>query len=371
MSKRVIISVTNDLSFDQRIHRVAQTLHEAGWEVLLVGRKHSGSREMEPRAYRTHRMRLLFEKGKLFYLAYNFRLFWFLLFRGFEMLNANDLDSLLANFLVSRLRRKKLVYDSHEYFTEVPELVGRPRTRAIWLRLERWIFPRLRYAYTVNDSIAEIYRKAYGVEVGVVRNVPFSPTDAEYSPERERLLIYQGALNMGRGIDLMISALSHLPESYRLKIVGGGDVEADLKATAIELGVANRVEFTGRVSPAALAGPEGITAQAMVGLSLEEDLGLNYRYALPNKLFDYIQNRVPVLVSDLPEMRRIVEEYGVGNVLKPDDRTPEGLARNIQFMCETPGTWKSYFEACESAASTLCWEKEKLSLLAIYDQVLV
>ena len=134
---------------------------------------------------------------------------------------------------------------------------------------------------------------------------------------------------MGRGIELMIHSMVYLPSVYQLMIVGGGDVEASLKELAVNLGVANRIEFTGKLTPETLAGQHGITAKAMLGLSLEEDLGLNYRYALPNKLFDYLQARVPVLVSDLPEMRKIVEKYKVGEVLSAHERTPEELANRI------------------------------------------
>src|SRR5688500_271887 len=108
---------------------------------------------MEYRSYRTNRFRMFFEKGALFYAWFNVRLFWFLLFRSSDILVANDLDTLLPNYLVSKLKRKKLVYDSHEYFTEVPELISRPKVKAVWEHIERFIFPKLKYVSTVNHSI--------------------------------------------------------------------------------------------------------------------------------------------------------------------------------------------------------------------------
>ena len=368
MSKRVIISVTNDLTFDQRVHRVAQSLHEEGYQVLLVGREHSRSSNLTlpARDYRTYRMKLLFESGKVFYLEYAFRLFWFLMFRKFDLLNANDLDALLPNFLASRIKGKPLVYDSHEYFTEVPELTRRPKVRAIWLKLEKWIFPKLKRAYTVNESISDIYRKAYGVPVGVVRNLPFAVEDTGFKPSGEKLIIYQGAMNLGRGIDLMIKAMLHLPEAYRLQIIGGGNLEVELRELAKELKLEDRVEFVGWVNLDDLAGPKGLTAKAMVGLSLEEELGLNYRYALPNKLFDYVQARVPVLVAGLPEMRRVVDNYGVGEVFEDHERTPEALAERIRNMCDSEERMEAYRQACRKAALELCWEKERSVLLSFY-----
>lgn len=311
-------------------------------------------------------MKLFFESGKIFYVEYAFRLFWFLMFRRFDLLNANDLDALLPNFLASRLKGKRMVYDSHEYFTEVPELTRRPKVQAIWLKLERWIFPKLKSAYTVNESIAEIYRKAYNVPVGVVRNIPFQVKDTGFKLPQQKLLIYQGALNLGRGVDLMIGAMQHLPQEYKLRIVGGGNLEKELAEQAKKMDLTARVEFVGWVNLDDLAGPEGLTAEAMLGLSLEEELGLNYRYALPNKLFDYVQARVPVLVADLPEMRRVIEDHGVGEVLTVAERNPEALAQRILNICDSPATWETYRAACQLAAKELCWEQERSILLSYY-----
>ena len=153
--KRIILSVINDLVTDQRVHRVASSLKRAGAEVTLVGRRLPESFPLE-REYRTHRMVLLFRKGPLFYAEYNIRVFFHLLFSRVDILVANDLDTLPANFLVSFLRRKPLVYDTHEYFTGMPEIQNRKLVLAIWKTFERFIFPRLKHIYTVNDSIAPL-----------------------------------------------------------------------------------------------------------------------------------------------------------------------------------------------------------------------
>ena len=362
---RIILSVINDLSGDQRMHRIASTLQAAGYEVCLVGRILPESLDLSERSYQTHRMKLWFRKGKWFYLEYNLRLFLWFLGKKADLLTANDLDTLLANHWAARWKGIPLVYDSHEYFTEVPELVHRPRTRNIWLRLERWLFPKLKHVYTVNGSLARIYSDTYGVPVEVIRNVPFrkEPSPSHVS---SNVLLYQGALNLGRGIELMIRAMHHLPD-HQLWIVGRGDVEAELRTLVQKEQLEARVTFKGFVPLEALA---AITSQAALGLSLEEDLGANYRYASPNKVYDYLQAGVPVMVSDLPEMRALVESYQVGKVLPQTDRTAEKLAQKIREILSNQTEYQTFQQQASLAAQELNWEAEQDKLLAIYRRAL-
>ncbi|MEM6629602.1 MAG: glycosyltransferase family 4 protein [Bacteroidota bacterium] len=364
---KVRMSVINDLTGDQRVHRIASTLENNGYSVKVIGRILPHSIALTSCPYETHRMKLWFQRGKLFYLEYNLRLFFYLLFQPVDILHANDLDTLLANFLLSRLRRKRLVYDSHEFFTGVPELLDRPMTRSIWEKLEAWIFPKLSYGFTVNQSIADLYRDKYGIALGVVRNLPISSPveEVEYSATtRSNILIYQGALNMGRGLELMIQAMNYLP-NHRLWIVGRGDIEEQLRKLAASQRHSDRIEFKGFV---AFENLSKLTRKAALGFSLEEDLGENYRYASPNKVYDYIQAGVPVIVSDLPEMGRIIRQHKVGQILKTVRRTPRGLASQVLGLLNDPNLYQAYKLACYQAAELLNWEQEQTRLLEIYDK---
>ncbi len=358
MKKRIIISVTNDLSSDQRVSRVSTTLHERGYEVLVVGRKRRASVALKPKAYREKRLKLLIETGPLFYLAFNIRLFFFLLIRKADIFLANDMDVLLANTLAAKLRGKRLLYDSHEYWTEIPELIARPRVRNVWYWLERRLFPKVDRAATVNKSIAEIYREKYNKEVHSIRNLPFRKPAPPARNEPGKILIYQGALNVGRGLELMIGAMSHLP-GYELRILGYGPLDEELRALPGKFQVEDRVIFYGLIPFEEL---HPITQEAALGMSIEEDRGASYHFALPNKLFDYIQGGVPVLVSDLPEMSRIVKDYGVGEVLLEEERTSTHLARRIRRLVEGEN-WLGYHQATLAAANHLCWENEQEELI--------
>ena len=367
--KRVVLSVTNDLFTDPRVDKVARSLEKMGCEVLLVGRRYADSPQLPSRSYRTRRMRLVFRKGPLFYAEYQFRLFLLLLFVRCDILVANDLDTLLPNVLVSRMRRKPLVYDSHEYFCQVLEVVTRPRVQRVWHRIERFCFPKTDRVITVSESIAEAYRKEYGKEVAVVRNLPLRrsavnlPSRAELGlPENRRILILQGnAIHKDRGGELMVEALPLLPEQVVLLVVGAGDALPAMRQRTEELGLEERVIFAGRVAPERLP---AYTSCADVGVSLDKSVCLNHDYSLPNKLFEYIQAGVPQIVSNLPERRRLVERYGVGVVV--DLLEPVPVAQAALKLLEDDAFYENCRRQCKSAAETLCWEKEEEILCDTY-----
>ena len=364
--KRIYILVTNDLVIDQRVHRTVMTLLETGAKPFLVGFKRKGSLPVQGRPYATRCLSPFFKQGFLFYICVNLRLFFFLLLRRSVMLVSNDLDTLPAVYLVAKIKNKPLVFDSHEYFTGLPELTGRRFVRRVWESLERTLLPGIQHGYTVCQSISEAYHTRYGIRLAVVRNLPMSTgpgTDINRPVEeslRNDLIIYQGALNMGRGLEAMIRAMAYL-ENYRLQIFGDGTITRELIRLRDALSLGDRVSFMGRIPFDEL---RMHTRRASLGLSLEENLGLNYYYALPNKLFDYIQAQIPVLVADLPEMRWIVTTYGVGQVVR--DRAPELLARQVEEMMSSAEQRAVWVKNLRTAAAELCWEKEVDKLRDVY-----
>jgi len=363
--KKVYLSVINDLVVDHRVHKMATTLLNVGADVTLIGRRFAMSQSVSDRPYKTIRFKLLFKRGFLFYAFFNVRLFFYLLFAKKGILVSNDLDTLPANFLISRIRNLSIVYDSHEYFTEVPELLNRGFVRRIWLKIEGSIVPRLNHIITVSESIAVEYNRIYGKNVEVIRNLPSNagkearrPDELECGPKR--VIIYQGSLNMGRGIEEMIRAMQYL-EQFVLQIFGDGLLKKILRRLASEMIVADRVQFMGRIPFGEL---KKYTRQASVGISLERNIGRNYYYALPNKLFDYIHAQVPVLVSDLPEMRKIVESYDVGVV--SDTYEPEKLANIITNMMDNHELREKWKKNLRVAVKELNWENQEEKIISIY-----
>ncbi len=369
--KHIYISVSNDLVTDQRVHKVCETIcsNFPEYKITLIGRLKIESQPVNQRTYNVHRMPLRFEKGFKFYAEYNLRLFFYLLFRRRGVYFSNDLDTLLPNFLMSRLKGSKLIYDSHEYFTEVPELIGRERIRDIWLRLESYMVPKLKTMFTVNDTLAEVYSDKYHIPVHTVRNVPklegYRKNENALNIRKkygvalsDHLLIYQGAVNKDRGLEELIQAFTFLPKTYHLLIIGTGDVYQTLieKTEVLKL---KQVHFLGQIPFGELA---AYTIQADLGVSLEKSTNLNYRYALPNKVFDYLASGVPILVSPLTELCAILDKYDVGKLLPSHE--PKDIAQSIETIFANQNQLAIWKENTQKAREEYCWEKEEKKLVA-------
>jgi len=366
----VIVSVTNDLVTDNRVDKVCRFLISEGYTLTLVGRKLPGSKPVSDRNYKTKRFRLLFTKGPLFYLAFNFRLFLYLLFHKSTVLVANDLDTLLANFLVSKLKSIKLVYDSHEYFTEVPELVENPRKQKIWQTLEEWIFPKLKNCYTVNDSIAKMYMQKYGVSVQVIRNIApnfmslaiKTREDLGLTTDKFIIIIQGSGINKRRGAEEAVQAMNYI-EGALLLIIGSGDVIHDLKNLVREDELNDKVRFLPKMPYAEMM---QYTMNADLGLAIDHTDVLNHKLALPNKFFDYIQAEIPILATDITEVRAIIEKYDIGFVLE-HELTTQTLAANINEIKSGFLDQKEFLkENLKKAKLSENWENELMKLKEIY-----
>ncbi len=364
---RIVVSVINDLVTDQRVRKVCDTLHKQGFEIVLIGRKLKTSAPIH-RDYKTYRMSLFFTKGFLFYATYTIRLFLKLLFIKKDILLANDLDTLLPNFLIAVLFRKKLVYDSHELFTEVPELIHRPHIQKVWLRIEQFIFPKLKNIITVNQVIASIYEDKYKVPVHVIRNIAnristLNPDKnlAKKCKGNRKMLILQGSgINKDRGAEEAVAMMKYLEDTV-LYIIGGGDVFSDLQKQVMQLKLQDKVHIIGRLPYDQLL---AYTQIADLGLSLDKNTNLNYEYSLPNKVFDYIQCQIPLMVSNRPVVAKLVKDNEIGIVF--DDFDPKAMANTVKKAFTDTQRYARWKNNLVQAAKTLNWEQESHKLIAIY-----
>lgn len=368
--KRAIVCVTNDLTTDQRVRKTCLTLQKCGFEVLETGRLLPDSLDFNP-PYATRRPKLWFRTGAAFYAEYNIRLFFFLLFAKCDLIFSNDLDTLPACFLASKIRNKKLIYDTHEYFTEMPELVNRKKVQKIWKFFEKLIFPKLTHIITVNQSIADLYSEEYNKNIHIIRNIPpnFTPNKIKSRnelglPENKKILILQGTgINIDRGAEEAVLAMKSV-ENAVLLIVGSGDVIGKLQNIVARENLADKVIFKAKMPFEEL---RQHTMNADLGLALDKDTNLNYRFSLPNKLFDYIHSGIPVLASELPEIKNVIEKYESGFFI-PNHR-PEEIAAKINRIFADELNYLKAKENTARAKAELNWENEEKKLVEILNSI--
>ncbi len=354
-NNRIIITVSNNLIIDQRVAKLTASLTKRAYNVFLIGRRWPGG-DIPPGRKGEHlRLKCLFNKGFLFYATFNIQLFVLLLFKKCSHIISVDLDTLVAARLAGWIKGKPVIFDSHEYFPEIPELYNRPFVKAIWQLIEKFFLPGIDFGITVSPGIQKIYKERYNKSFVLIRNIPDKADDIhEIRPvSKSSVIYYQGALNVGRGLESSILSLKYLP-SYKMKIVGGGDIEKKLHELVRKEGLNERVEFTGKVSFEKL---HEYALDTHVGLCLLENLGLSYYYSLPNRIFDYPALGLPVIATAFPDIKDIVASYNTGLLINTLD--PELIAEAIKKACESKQLRETWKGTLIRAANELNWENEE------------
>lgn len=315
-------------------------------------------------------MRLFFVNGPMFYAEFNMRLFFLLLFSKCNLLVSNDLDTLLPNFIVSRIRSIPMAYDSHEYYTETPELVNRRFVQRVWKTIERFVLSRMESMITVNESIASLFRQKYGIEVVVVRNIPPSlgqrslKTRSDLGlPENKKLLVIQGSgINIERGAEELVLVMQYL-DNVLLLVIGSGDAMPVIRKLVALHQLEEKVMILPKMDYNSMM---CYTQHADFGFTLDKDTNLNYRFSLPNKLFDYIHAGIPVIATPLAEIKAIIDRYQIGGFI--DSHEPEKMAGTIRNYLNQPELIMTWKKNLSFAIQALNWENEEKVLLKYYSR---
>jgi len=360
MKKKIVLTVTNDLTYDQRMIRIAATLARGGYVVTLVGRRLKDSLPLSEKPFAQKRLTCFASRGFLFYAEYNIRLFFYLLRKKMDVVCAIDLDTIIPCLLVSRMRNVTRVYDAHELFCEMKEIVSRPRIYRAWKWIERRTVPHFRYGYTVNSVIAEAFHHMYGVNYEVIRNVPVLRDDAIPLKENKYIL-YQGAVNEGRCFESLIPAMKQV--NATLLICGNGNFMDEAQRICRENALENKVVFLGKVAPEAL---RTYTLNAWAGVTLFDDVGKSNYYSLANRFFDYMHAGVPQLCVDFPVYREIVQKYPFALLTANTD--PVNIANSLQRLLDDEALYKTLQMNCLAARQQLNWQQEEKKLLNYYQQ---
>lgn len=360
--KKIVCTITSDPAYDQRMIRICTALQKAGYDVTLVGRLRPHSRDLPEQPFRQVRLDMRHvDQGKKFYFLYWIKLFLFLMRCPADALCAIDLDTIYPVLLASRLRGLKRVYDAHELFTEMEEVVSRPATQKMWLKIERATVPHFRHGYTVSATYAREFRERYGVDYAIVRNAtvlrPLPPV-----PEKHGYILYQGAVNKGRCFEQLLPAMKMV--RGRLIICGDGNFMEQAQQMVRELGLEDKVTFTGYIPPTELP---RYTRGAAVGVTLFEARSKSNLYSLANRFFDYMHAGVPQLAGAYPEYKAINSEFEIALLLP--EITPESIAEGLNRLLEDTAYAHRLRENCLRAREVYNWQAEEARLLGVWKKV--
>ncbi len=358
---KIYFTVTTDLNYDQRMIRICTSLANAGYDVVLVGRKMNSSSPLLYQPYTQKRLNCIAQRGKLFYLEYTIRLFFYLLFKKMDCICAIDLDSILPCLYVSGIKNVKRVYDAHELFCEMKEIASRKHIYALWKRIEKITVPHFKNGYTVNQPIAGEFEKMYGVKYEVIRNIALLREIKDY-PKTEKYILYQGAVNEGRSFETLIPAMKMV--NSKLIICGEGNFMEQAKQLVKANNLQEKVIFKGNVAPDEL---RIITQEAYIGITLFDDEGLSNYYSLANRFFDYLHAGIPQLCIDYPVYREIVQSYNFA--LLVNDISAQNLSAQLNNLLENEVLYNSLRQNCIKARAFFNWQEEEKKLLAFYKKL--
>jgi glycosyltransferase involved in cell wall biosynthesis len=341
--------------------RICSSLAENGYQVTLIGRRLAASKPLQQESYRQVRLRCWFTKGKAFYAEYNARLFIYLVYKKADAICAIDLDTIMPCLVISKWKKWKRIYDAHELFTELKEVISRPGILKFWRNIEKKTVPQFKNGYTVSESISEEFNKRYGVKYETIRNMPVL-TDIPKSTVKKRFILYQGAVNEARGFEQLIPAMKQI--NVPLVICGDGNFMKKLKALVVEQGVEEKVILKGLVTPQELG---DISNEAAIGIGIAEKEGLNQYLALPNKFFDYMHAGLPQVSMNYPEYQKINQEYEVALLI--NDTKPETIANAVNKLMLDAVLYEKLRSNCLAAREVYNWQQEEKKLLAFYKKI--
>lgn len=344
------------------MHRICGSLAEAGFDVTLVGRHLKTSRPLSSKGFSQKRLRCIFNKGFLFYAEYNLRIFLFLLFRKMDAVCAIDLDTILPCLFISKIKNVTRIYDAHEYFTELKEVRTRAGVQSVWLAIEKFSVPRFRSGYTVTEGLANEFRQRYNRQYIVIRNLPVLKESGAVE-KKEKLLLFQGAVNEARGFEYLVPAMQSIP--YKLVICGDGNFMNELKRLIKSCKVEEKIELKGMLLPEEL---QPIAQQATLGLGFAEKEGLNQFHALPNKFLEYMHAGLPQIAMAYPEYKKINDRYKIAVLV--EDLSVEKIVETINETMSNEDLLTEMQRNAIKAREIYCWQNEEKILIAFYKKLL-
>ncbi|MCC6447917.1 MAG: glycosyltransferase [Chitinophagaceae bacterium] len=339
--------------------RICSSLQANGYDVTLVGRVRKKSKDLIPKSFNQKRLFCFFDKGKMFYIEYNIRLFFYLLFVKTDLYCAIDLDSILPNLFASKIRRKKRVYDAHELFCEMDEIVSRPMIYKVWKSIENYAVPQFRHGYTIGDYYAQAFRDMYGVQYEIIRNATILAEIPAKKTSAEKYILYQGAVNEGRCFETLIPAMKNV--DCKLIVCGAGNFFEQAKALIAQYHLEEKIELKGYIEPNQL---KEYTLNASIGITLFSNQGNSNYLSMANRFFDYMHFAIPQLCVNFPEYRKVNNQYEIAVLI--DNTDSETISVQLNRLLSDTDFYNRLHLNCFDARKEYCWQNEEKKLIHFY-----
>lgn len=336
-------------------------MHNAGFNVLLVGCNKQHNINFNT-SFQTKLLNCTFKKGLLFYFEFNIRLLLFLLKTNTKIISAVDADTLLACTVAAICKQTKLVFDAHEYFTEVPELVNKPFVKFIWQSIQQACINRVNAAYTVSPSLAQIFTSQYGLTFSTIYNMPIRQQNQLLTQHKKPIILYQGDINPGRGIEETLVAITNLEVEFW--IIGDGPLKEEINNFVNAQNLEHKVKLFGKILPTELV---SYTKQAFVGINILSPNGLSYQYSLANKFFDYVQAHIPVICADFVEYQNLNKQYQVALLCQNNSNQ---IYNAINTLLHNEAMYQNLVSNCVVAAKEWHWQRQENLLIPIYKKLI-
>ncbi len=368
-NRRVVIAFLGNFNYDSRCLNLYHSFSQRGYDVKVTSFDWLTTNFKEQKGdVSVHKLEK--KSSLIFYLKFASLLTIKLLQTKADYYFAEDIYTLPFVVLIAKLKGGKVFYDSRELYGFLAGLREKKNIQKILFNIETFF---IRYAYMVivtGEMDSDFIKKQYKINnTIVIRNLPlYQPIDSQYNfhkafslNEKIKILLYQGVVLHGRGLSLLFEVLKKI-ENTVLVVVGEGEHKKFYEEAAITSGISNRVYFIGKVPQRLLI---NYTAGADIGCALIENISLSYYYALPNKLFEYIQAGLPVIASNLPQMKKIVDDYNIGYSVDPENKNE--IIEAVEKLINDNSRFAELKSNCLNAAVELNWDKEIKKLFDYLD----
>jgi glycosyltransferase involved in cell wall biosynthesis len=359
---KIICTVTNDLVYDQRMIRICNALSK-NYEVELIGRLKKDSPQLISQSFQQKRLKIWAQSGKWFYVEYNIRLFLYLLFAPCTVICAIDLDTILPVLWASKLKKVKRVYDAHELFCEMEEIVNRPKIYRLWKKIEQYAVPKFKHGYTIGKYYAAEFKLMYDVTYELVRNATLFKDGIKQTAPFDSYILYQGAVNEGRCFEYLIPAMQMV--NSKLILCGDGNYFDQTKALIEKCQLEHKVVMKGYVAPQDL---KNYTNNASIGITLFSDTGKSNYLSLANRFFDYMHSGVPQIALNYPEYNAINAEFEIAVLI--DEPSSVNIANAINDLLNNQDKHEQLSTNALKCSKKYCWQEEEKSLLNFYSQLI-